>query len=103
MPQRPLTIAFPLRLDSATGVGLVEEDTEEHVLGRCGLILATPLGWYDSVPAFGSPELLHDQAPTPASIRSAVQPWEPRVDELTVDQLTTLGETTINVTARADG
>jgi hypothetical protein len=95
----PQTIAFPFALDPVTGVRLVEQDSEEHVLGRCGLVLATPAGWFDSLPAFGVSELLHDQAPDTETLRAAVEPWEPRVGEITDDELSFLGETTLTVTA----
>ena len=49
--------AYPLRFDPVTGFALLELDEPREVEGCAAAILDCPVGWIDSEPQFGTPEL----------------------------------------------
>jgi len=50
--------AYPLRFDPVSGFALLELDEPAEVEGCAAAILDCPVGWIDSEPDFGTPELV---------------------------------------------
>lgn len=71
-------LAYPLQFDPAGGFALVEQDSAEDLTGRAHAVLDCPIGWIDSRPTFGTPDLAFMQPDdAAAAAKEAVEAWLP--------------------------
>ena len=79
----PTQLAYPLRFGPG-GFATVEQDTHADIEGCVEAALRTPLGWIDSQPDLGLPDLTGTPGgPGPDLIRVAADQGHPLADTLT--------------------
>lgn len=98
---------FPFTFNTATGVGVVEQDTIDEVSSNVGAILACQQGQCPELPTFGYVDPTFGSAPLDTrQLVAAIQRQEPRASETAVSQALgdpNLGGWQINLTTRYAG
>jgi len=92
------------RVASGAKLGVVEQDTDEHVLACEFTIVACPLGFRNERPEFGWPWPLFANAPLDlAGLEAALRQFEPRSRATASELADAASEATRRITIEVEG